>query len=104
MTNVSTPAPWSCAIDCAVLVSSRQPMGPAGPIGSQQLGGMLGMHVARPSMFAVQLETPHMSAALQFGPPSVARIANVVPVKPSSSGASASKVSAVGVPPAAMND
>ena len=55
---------------------------------------MLGMHS----------DEAHVDAALQLGPPSVARMTNVLPCSAFSFVASADSVAAVGVPPSAGAD
>src|SRR6202043_2243922 len=49
--------------------------------------------------FAVHVSTGQDSVPLQFAPPSVARMANVVPVNDVRRGTRALSVAAVGVPP-----
>src|SRR4051812_46443190 len=72
---------------------SRKPSG-----GTQQFGP-LGPQLGWFSMFGMQRSTPHDAVVLQFGPPSVARMTNVLPGAPRSVWATERSASAVGVPP-----
>ena len=52
-------------------------------------------------MLSVHSGAGHVAPSSQLGPPSVARMTKVLPDRPSRDGVSATRVAAVGVPPAA---
>src|ERR1022692_4708491 len=98
MTYVGTPLAARALTAAVVAPASRQLIDPYTP--EVQQSGPVGVQPGTlSSRFTVHWSALQVSAALQFGPPSVARIAKVRPGKAARGGVMRRMVAAVGVPP-----